>query len=369
MADETPQRGLEHIAGTSPAEVRKETRTIQILDYLIALCNKPLNGFYDFAVGCSTETIENMLKRVPSLNRDRETAQEALHSVLEHLHYVHEHIKDPATRDSAAKSAQNVLKLVVMNVSNTRDSVTYSKQMTDAYAQLQGLAKKHEAMEQEYRKLAFEDDLTGCYNGRYFRKQLPEEIAEANKYASPLSMIKFDLDHFKDINDKHGHPAGDYVLQELAKRVRGTVLRRPSDIFVRYGGDEFIVLLPEHDESKAKCIAEIIRQAVECMPLSHEGKQFHATTSIGVKQYNPADSREFWNLTDTCLYVAKRTGRNKVVAESDVRKMIRDNTFGREMMQKKVLEFDDTLYAYFSQLPGDASLKAPDASSPGGQTV
>jgi len=368
MADDAPQGRLEGMAGANPARERKETRTIQILDYLVELCNKPLNGFYDYAVSCSTEVIENMLKRVPSVGRDREIAQEALHGALEHLHYVHEHRLDPATRDSAAKSAQSVLKLVVMNVSNTRDNATLQQKMADAVVAQQRRASKHEEQEKEYRKLAFEDDLTGCYNGRHFRKHLPDEVEEARKYNRPLSMIKFDIDHYKDVNDKYGHPAGDFVLQELACRVRETILRRPTDIFVRYGGDEFIVLLPENVESKAKQAAELIRETVARQTFTYEGKPIKVTSSMGVKQYNPADEKEFWNLTDVCLYAAKRTGRNKTMAESDVRRMIRENNLGREMLQKKVLEFDDDLYNYFLREPGSAYLKAPDTSSQGEST-
>lgn len=371
MADDTKGKDPQKSETTKS---RHDTRTIKTLEYLRALCVQPLDEFYKFAVACDTEYIENMLKRVPSIGRDREIAQEALHGALEHLIHIHNHNKDQDTRDSAAKSAQSVLKMVVANIANTRDSVTYSQQMADAYARLQDLAKKHEEQEKLYRKLAFEDDLTGCYNQRFFLKQLPEEVAEARKYGSPLSMIKFDIDHFKQVNDKYGHPAADEFLKRLAGNVRATLLRRPSDIFVRYGGDEFIVLLPEHEESKAKGLAEAIRACAEETSTAYEGKPIRARVSVGVKQYNPADTREFWGLTDTCLYVAKRTGRNKVVAESDVRKVIRENTLGREMLQKKVLEFDDALYDYFAAVPclpapGSASLKVPDASSPGGTTA
>jgi diguanylate cyclase (GGDEF)-like protein len=341
---------------------RKDTRTIQLLDYLVELCDKPLGDFYKFVVGsdsqdgCTIETIENMLKRVPSVGRDREIAQGALHSALDHLYYTHKRTNDQATRDSAAKSAQSVLRLVVMNVSNTRENATLQTRMAEAVAAQQRIAQKNaleakriEEEKQYFRTIAYSDNLTGCFNQRYMEGNDQEEgaimreINEAKKYQRPLSLIVFDMDNFKRVNDgPGGHPAGNYVLKEMAATVRDSILRRETDIFGRYGGDELVVLLPETDESGAVQTAENIRKHIQNYPFTFDGKPIPITVSLGVKQYRPVDTKAFFTLTDACLYAAKKLGRNRVVSESVLRERIRDNIYGPES-----IGMSDDMYAYF----------------------
>lgn len=105
---------------------------------------------------------------------------------------------------------------------------------------------------------ATRDWLTGLHNRRYFEEALADQLAIANRYSRPLSLILFDIDHFKQINDTHGHEAGDQLLRTFAELLRNSI--READIAARYGGDEFVVLLPETDLTNARILAERIRQ-------------------------------------------------------------------------------------------------------------
>jgi diguanylate cyclase (GGDEF)-like protein len=158
------------------------------------------------------------------------------------------------------------------------------------------------------------DGLTEAYNSRYFFEFLDREMARCARYRRPLSLVMFDLDHFKKINDTHGHLAGDFVLRELARRLRGRI--RKEELLARYGGEEFVVLLPEADHEGAVDFAEQIRCIVEREPFEFEGDVIPLTISVGVATLSgqPAtDAAQFVKIADDNLYRAKRGGRNRVV--------------------------------------------------------
>lgn len=157
--------------------------------------------------------------------------------------------------------------------------------------------------------LATTDSLTGLFNRRYGADTLDLEIARANRYHRPLSIILFDIDHFKIVNDIHGHLAGDQVLRTVAKTASNTL--RNVDILVRWGGEEFLLISPETEEEEARQIAERLRKEIELAPI--KGK-FHVTASIGVAQLLEGDLLNDLILrADKKLYEAKSTGRNRVV--------------------------------------------------------
>jgi two-component system, cell cycle response regulator len=169
------------------------------------------------------------------------------------------------------------------------------------------------AYHEEIYRLTTVDGLTQIYNKRYFMEVLEREISRSHRYGRELSLIMFDIDHFKVINDTYGHLAGDHVLKHLASAVKGRIRR--EDIMARYGGEEFTIILPEIDNYNSRQFAEKIRRLVEKTVFKFEDTQIPVTISIGVATSN-ADinaPEEFIKLSDENLYEAKRRGRNCVV--------------------------------------------------------
>ncbi|MGD9611376.1 MAG: diguanylate cyclase [Kiritimatiellia bacterium] len=162
---------------------------------------------------------------------------------------------------------------------------------------------------------ATKDALTGIYNKRYFLDQLKSDFAHARRQRNPLSLIAFDLDHFKQINDVHGHPAGDYILRELAGVV-GRALRG-EDWFARVGGEEFAIIERAADESQVLKMAERIRRTVEAHRFAWEAHRIPVTISLGVATLWGENFRNVDALVraaDEFLYRAKHAGRNRVVS-------------------------------------------------------
>jgi diguanylate cyclase (GGDEF)-like protein len=157
------------------------------------------------------------------------------------------------------------------------------------------------------------DGLTEVYNKRYFLEFLDRELARCVRYHRPLSLVMFDLDHFKRINDTHGHLAGDYVLREMCRRLRGRI--RKEELLARYGGEEFVAVLPEAGHEGALDFGEQIRKLVADEPFVFEDEVIPLTISVGVATIvgESIDAVKFIKMADENLYAAKRNGRNKVV--------------------------------------------------------
>lgn len=165
------------------------------------------------------------------------------------------------------------------------------------------------AYHEEIYRLTTVDGLTQVFNRRYFLEQLDREVSRSKRYRRELSLILFDIDHFKQINDNFGHLAGDYVLKQLATVVKGKIRR--EDILSRYGGEEFAVVLPEIDATNAIALAEKIRKLVEKAPFKFEDTKISVTVSIGVATCGESDdAAALIKRTDEKLYEAKGAGRN-----------------------------------------------------------
>ena len=156
------------------------------------------------------------------------------------------------------------------------------------------------------------DNLTTLYNRQKFNEELEKEIVRENRYKHRLSIIMFDIDDFKIINDTYGHDVGDIVLIKIAQTVKRSV--RSTDIFARWGGEEFMVLLPETGIDKSKKIAEHIRKSV--FEISFEEFDSSITVSLGIAEYvvDKDNKESFLKNVDIALYDAKGSGKNKVVA-------------------------------------------------------
>ncbi len=160
--------------------------------------------------------------------------------------------------------------------------------------------------------LVTRDGLTGVSNKRKFDEELEREFARARRYRRPLSVIFADVDHFKTINDTHGHLAGDFVLKQLAARIQG--LLRPEQVFARVGGEEFAILCPETDGTSAVTLSERLREAVGNAPFRHGDIEVMVTGSFGVAEFGPgmASPHDLCDAADRALYGSKNAGRNRV---------------------------------------------------------
>ncbi len=154
------------------------------------------------------------------------------------------------------------------------------------------------------------DELTGLYNRRYMYHQLDGMINKIKRYKRPCSLLLCDLDHFKSINDSHGHSCGDLVLVETANRMKDSL--RNEDIAARWGGEEFLIILPETDSTAAYRVAEKLRQQLSDQMFNCNDKQLSVSMSIGVLQVNATMHKEdLLNQVDDALYNAKHLGRNR----------------------------------------------------------
>jgi diguanylate cyclase (GGDEF)-like protein len=163
-------------------------------------------------------------------------------------------------------------------------------------------------MEERLRELSEIDPLTLVFNRRKFFELIDLEVAKCKRYKRPLSLIMYDLDNFKRINDEFGHQAGDRVLKTTSGMVSAMI--RKVDIFARYGGEEFILLCPETGLDGSLTLAERIKGLIEKHNSLGSGK---VTVSVGVAEYNGQDTVDaFIEKADKALYIAKKKGRNRV---------------------------------------------------------
>ncbi|MDC0746809.1 MULTISPECIES: GGDEF domain-containing protein [Polyangium] len=170
------------------------------------------------------------------------------------------------------------------------------------------------SFQQQMIDAALRDGLTKAFNKRYFLSRLETEIAYAKRHRAPLSLVMFDVDHFKRVNDTYGHLAGDYVLTKISKLTMNTV--RTEDVFARYGGEEFGVICRGVSLGNAGILGERLRSAVETASFEHEGTRIPITISVGVAASPdlPVETPEqLIAAADEALYQAKRTGRNRVL--------------------------------------------------------
>jgi diguanylate cyclase (GGDEF)-like protein/hemerythrin-like metal-binding protein len=163
----------------------------------------------------------------------------------------------------------------------------------------------------ELEKLSSTDRLTGAWNRAHFDKTLAVELSRSVRYRQPVSLLLMDIDHFKQVNDTHGHAAGDKVLCELVKVIRNNV--RTSDMLFRWGGEEFVILAPSTSYRAAAKLAETLRAKVERHQIDVVG---NITISLGVAEHVSGESEINWfRRTDDALYAAKNSGRNRTVVD------------------------------------------------------
>ncbi|MDB6442468.1 diguanylate cyclase (GGDEF) domain-containing protein [Pseudomonas sp. NFACC32-1] len=196
------------------------------------------------------------------------------------------------------RSPDSKINHICLVIYDVTDVATNRHQLQAANAQLQ--------------KLSSTDRLTGLYNRGHWEESLKAAFARYQRYGNTSSLVMFDIDHFKRINDTYGHPAGDKVIEQIAAMVREHV--RDSDIAGRYGGEEFGVVLSDTDKVGAGMFAERLRKAVEEMDVPYGEQVIRFTISLGVAELNqPLNSHaDLIARADQALYTSKKTGRNRV---------------------------------------------------------
>ena len=180
----------------------------------------------------------------------------------------------------------------------------------------QRLQEELETARVELERLATTDYLTGLSNNRAFFERAASEVIRSQRHGIPLSLVVFDVDHFKRVNDTFGHPGGDRLLRDLAAVCRQ--MTRQNDMIARLGGEEFGLLLTHADVRAAKIAAENFRAAIERLIVEFEAENIYVTASFGVTELREDDTLDtFLARADNCLYQAKDRGRNCVVSEAD----------------------------------------------------
>ena len=184
--------------------------------------------------------------------------------------------------------------------------------LAQAFANEVAIAIENARLFQEVQILAITDPLLGIYNRRHFYQLANEEFKRFKRYHAHFSMVMFDLDHFKDVNDKFGHQAGDQVLRHVVARCQENL--REQDIFGRYGGEEFVILTHQADNQAARQVADRLREVLAERPIRHGNHQVSISASFGVCELTEdcPDLDELINRADQALYTAKRAGKNQV---------------------------------------------------------
>jgi two-component system, NtrC family, C4-dicarboxylate transport sensor histidine kinase DctB len=219
----------------------------------------------------------------------------------------------------AAGSAAFLILLAMYILQMRRRAFEKDAARKAANAAREKLEQKHrelEVLSRHLKTMSISDPLTGCYNRRYFQEASMKMVSAAQRHRRRISILMLDVDFFKKINDRYGHPAGDEVLKGIALTCQ-SALREP-DFLVRFGGEEFVAVLPDTRIDEARVVAERLRDAIERLTVPVGELALHATISIGLSEFIDTETslEKAIARADVALYEAKRAGRNRVVAYS-----------------------------------------------------
>ena len=201
---------------------------------------------------------------------------------------------------------------LVLSTPNSEVIQDMDLKLWEAFGATATAAIHNAQLHQKVQQLALTDPLTGLHNRRGFTVLASQQIKQAQRYKAPLVVMMIDLDHFKQVNDQYGHQAGDQVLVEVTRRMRSTL--RESDILGRYGGEEFVVLLPDTDHKEGKQIGKRLLETVRDRPIDTHQGQIPLTISIGMTVYDEweASLKTMLEKSDAALYRAKEAGRDQI---------------------------------------------------------
>ncbi len=267
--------------------------------------------------------VESHIKGTYSTANQTIIASNRFNSALkEHLEELQNSVNFSKTLAELKKAAINRLNLINETLADKskqdlQQKEATEKQMVSLKKVLLKMKKKILSANDQTKKLSQElltDPLTDIYNRRAYDRRIDEEIKRYLRYKNVFSLLLFDVDHFKNINDQYGHAIGDKCLKEIINRIKPAL--RETDFLARFGGEEFVVILPETDPKGAKDVAEKLRSLVEKIEFLHKNNPIQITVSIGVTHVLPEDKdhEALFNRVDMAMYEAKNSGRNKVIA-------------------------------------------------------
>lgn len=210
----------------------------------------------------------------------------------------------------ARGKVHGLLMLAVGGVDGTAQLAGITR-IARALADSVSLALANIALQEKLRTQSLRDPLTGLYNRRYMEDALERYLSMAERNGSPTSVVMIDLDHFKALNDAHGHAKGDAVLRDVAVQLVGAL--RPSDVVSRYGGEELLVIMPGCDLTDAMLKAEVLRARIEGLAAVH-GAPVSASFGVACVPDSSAGISDLVAMADSALYGAKQAGRNRVMA-------------------------------------------------------
>ena len=236
------------------------------------------------------------------------------------------YVRLPGSRSAARNATESMICVPLVARSESIGVMTATSHRISSFSRsdvgLLGFVAQTIALDIEnarLRRLAVTDTLTGAYNRQYLNQSLPTELATAIERGWPLSIAMIDVDHFKQINDRYGHDVGDRVLASVARVLRNAI--RSDDMLVRYGGEEFLAVLPRTDCRQAWEVGERMRHQFETRPLDASGHPISVHVSVGIAQYGQSDDqaddavKALIRRADRALYRAKNRGRNRVEIE------------------------------------------------------
>jgi diguanylate cyclase (GGDEF)-like protein len=210
----------------------------------------------------------------------------------------------------------------VLGVAPEPPLTDHQRSVLSAAAALLAVSLKNAELFREIRENSVRDGLTGCFNRTHAVEVLDAELRRARRSKLPLSLLMFDLDNFKNINDRHGHLCGDAVLAAIGAIMKSEL--RGSDVKCRYGGDEFMVILPDTPVGGARQVSDNLRRAISERPVMWNDGQITVTASFGITAVNTADHdpRSAIARADTALYRAKQVGRNAIQVEEQTPSLV-----------------------------------------------
>jgi diguanylate cyclase len=266
------------------------------------------------------ETIQRLVNEASQGQLDRGKARDAFESILEdEVDEVRSIINSKNDLGELGHSISQHLGLIMTAMQeyrteeDTRESAL-TTQLADMQQKLNEMEKLAEVAQQaieEQRKKAMHDALTGLPNREAYDERLEQEVTRLKRYGNKLSLMVCDIDLFKRINDNYGHLAGDKVLKIIAKSLQVNI--RDSDFIARFGGEEFVALMPETSKEEAKLVAEKLRQKIENSPFSFKKEPVQITISFGISEFAQDETAdEVFSRADKALYEAKDNGRNQV---------------------------------------------------------